>query len=65
MYDLEDKKNIIYLKNQLINAKVENLKEIYSSEDDYGFFLDTLNIALDAEPVFFIIDVSIQDYFFI
>lgn len=59
MYDLEDKKNIIYLKNQLINAKIENLKEIYSSEDDYGFFLDTLNIALDAEPVFFIIDESI------
>lgn len=59
MYNLEDKKNIIYLKNQLINAKLESLKEIYSKEDDYGFFLDTLNIALDAEPVFFIIDESI------
>lgn len=58
-YDLEDKKNIIYLKNQLIHGDVEKLKEIYSSEEGYAFYIDTLNIALDAEPVFFLLDDSI------
>lgn len=56
MYNLEDKKNIIYLRNQLINGDLSNLKAIYSDEDDYGFYLDTLNIALDSEPVFFLLD---------
>lgn len=58
-YDLEDKKNIIYLKNQLINAETASLKTIYSSEEEYGFFIDTLNIALDSEPIFFLSDESI------
>lgn len=58
-YDLEDKKNIIYLRNQLINAETSSLKKIYSSEEDYAFFLDTLNIALDSDPIFFILDESI------
>ena len=58
-YDLVDKKNIIYLKNQLIHGDVEILKEMYSNEEDYAFFIDTLNIALDFEPVFFLLDDSI------
>lgn len=58
-YDLENKKNIIYLRNQLINADTDSLKKLYSTEDAYAFFLDTLNIALDSEPFFFIIDESI------
>ncbi|MBQ2910611.1 MAG: hypothetical protein IJE53_07360 [Bacilli bacterium] len=58
-YDLEDKKNIIYLKNQLIHGDVKKLKELYSSEDGYAFFLDTFNIALDTEPIFFLLDDSI------
>lgn len=59
MYDLEDKKNIIYLKNQLIHGELASLKKIYASEDDYAFFLDTLNITLDTEPVFFLLDESL------
>lgn len=60
-YNLEDKKNIIYLRNQLINAQLSKLREIYSTFGDYAFFLDTLNIALDAEPAFFLIDDSIME----
>ena len=60
-YDLEDKKNIIYLRNQLINAETSSLKKIYSDEDAYAFFIDTLNIALDTEPVFFLLDESILE----
>lgn len=58
-YDLKDKKNIIYLRNQLINGDEESLKKIYSTEDDYGFFLDTLHIALDTEPTFFLLNEEI------
>ena len=58
-YDLEDKRNIIYLKNQLINADTSFLLDMYSEEDGYAFFLDTLNITLDTDPVFFMLDSSI------
>jgi hypothetical protein len=59
VYDFEDQKNIIYLKNQLINADTENLLKYYSEEDDYAFYLDTLNIALDSDPIFFMLDEQI------
>ena len=58
-YNLEDKKNIIYLRNQLINGDEEVLKRIYSSKADYGFFIDILNIALSTEPIFFILNDDI------
>ena len=58
-YDLEDKKNIIYLKNQLVHGDLDQLKDIYSEEEAYAFYLDTLNIALDAEAVFFLLDDSL------
>ena len=59
-YSYEDKLNIIYFKNQLIHGDVEQLKEMYSDEESYAFFLDTLNITLDTEPVFFLLDPSIM-----
>jgi hypothetical protein len=59
-YSYEDKLNIIYFKNQLIHGDVEKLKEMYSDEEGYAFFLDTLNITLDTEPVFFLLDPSIM-----
>ncbi len=55
-YDLEDRINIIYLKNQLINASQEQLLELYKDDKSYGFFIDTLNITMDAEPAFFLLD---------
>lgn len=59
-YSYEDKLNIIYFKNQLIHGDVETLKKMYSEEDDYAFFLDTLNITLDTEPVFFLLSPEIM-----
>lgn len=58
-YKLEDKINIIYLKNQLINATTKQLKKKYSNHDNFGFFIDTLNIALNDEPVYFLLDDEI------
>lgn len=58
-YKLEDKINIIYLKNQLINATTEQLKKKYSSHDNFGFFIDTLNIALNEDHIYFLLDDEI------
>lgn len=60
-YNLEDRVNIIYLRNQLINAKLEQLLELYKDDKSYGFFIDTLNIAMDAEPAFFLLDGEILE----
>lgn len=56
---LEDCLNIIFIKNQLINAPLDKLKEINSGYEEFGEFIDTLNIALDAEPAFFLLSDEI------
>lgn len=55
-YNLQDKKDIIFLKNQLIHGDVQYLKTNYSNQEEYALFIDTLNIALDYDPFFFITD---------
>ena len=56
IYSLEDRLNVLYIKNQLINAPLEKLKERFSSYDNFGLFIESLTVALDAEPAFFLLD---------
>lgn len=53
--ETQDKIDIIFLKNQLIASKEIDLKQICSSPEDYGIFIDILNIALGQEPAFFLL----------
>lgn len=58
-YSFEDRRDILYLKNTLIHGSEEELKKLFSSQEDYALFLDTFNIALDSENTLFILDDSI------
>lgn len=60
-YTVEDKVAIICFKNQLINGSLDMLKKIYSDHDSYGYFIDLLNITLDTEPAFFLIDEEVLE----
>lgn len=51
--ETQDKIDIIFLKNQLIASKEIDLKQLCSDPENYGIFIDVLNIALDQEPAFF------------
>lgn len=53
---LQDSMNIMHLKNTLIIAKEIDIVGEHSSPEDYGWFIDTLNIALGEEPAFFLMD---------
>lgn len=53
---LSDAMQIMYLKNLLIVAEEDELKNMCSTPEDYAWFIDTLNIALSAEPAFFLLD---------
>lgn len=53
---LQDSMHIMDLKNILIIAKKYDIIEDISSPEDYGWFIDTLNIALGEEPAFFLMD---------
>ena len=53
---LQDKIDIIFLKHSLLNAQELNLAEACTSAEDYGAFIDILNVALEEEPAFFILN---------
>lgn len=54
--ELRDKLHIMYLKSLLIMASELDLVDMYKDADDYGWFIDTLSIALEEEPAFFLLD---------
>ena len=58
--DLQEKIDVVYLRNNIIAAKEVNLKESCSSEEEYGGFIDVFNIALEREPAFFLMDDNFQ-----
>ncbi len=53
---LQDKIDIIFLKHQLICAPEIDLTEAFSAEEEYGAFIDIFNVALEAEPAFFLLN---------
>lgn len=53
---LQDKMDTIFLKHQLIAAEEIDLKEAHSAEEEYGAFIDILNVTLESEPAFFLLD---------
>lgn len=54
--ELQDKIDVIMLKHQLIVADIADLKQEYASPEEYGIFIDILNVALTLEPAFFLLD---------
>ena len=60
-YDLQDKIDVIFLKNQLLAGPMDEMKKLTESYDDFGTFIDILNVALDAEPAFFLMDKRLID----
>lgn len=55
-YELQDKIDVIFMKNQLLAGPMDEMKALTASYDDFGTFIDILNVALDAEPAFFLMD---------
>lgn len=53
---LQDKMDVIFLKHQLIASEEIDLKEAHATEEGYGAFIDILNVALETEPAFFLLD---------
>ena len=60
-YNLQDKIDVIYMKNQLLAGPMDEMKKLTESYDDFGTFIDILNITLDAEPAFFLLDTKLLD----
>lgn len=59
-YSIEDRINMYVLKNHLLKHSPRVLMHLYGKEDeDYCYFIDTLNITLDAEPAFFLVEPQI------
>lgn len=55
-YKTKDFIDVIYLKNQLITATTNTLCHEYEQKDRYASFLDTVEIMLDIENAFLLLD---------
>lgn len=52
----EDFLNIMYLECQLVNATLEEFISEYQTKDMYALLIDTLNIMMDVDSGFFLLD---------
>lgn len=59
MYELQDKIDIIYLRNQLLAGPIDEMRKLIDNYDNYGTYIDILNVALYEERAFFILFESL------
>lgn len=55
-YNVIDLMNVMMMKNNLINAGEKLLIDNYKGEEDYAFFIDTVNVLIDTELSFLLLD---------
>ncbi len=58
-YSLEDYKNVIILKNQLLTMDIDQLKVLYQDYDLYLLFLDTLSVLTSIDCGFLLLQDDI------
>ena len=54
-YSVDDYKNVIILKNQLLTMDSDQLKNLYEDYDNYCLFLDTLCVLINVDCGFFLL----------